>query len=341
MTATNISLDRYKQRFFGDFLELPGLTEIAVNRPDELFTKINGVWTQHAVSLSYDDCYNFARCLAKHHNDNIEDIKPGLSATLESGERCQLVVPPACERGTVSATIRKPSRVQIPHQSYIDAGFYNRVTGSEQTETHDAELIELYNTKNIPLFMEKCVEYGKTIAVAGETSTGKTTYMKMLIGYIPLDLRITTIEDNPEITFFKHKNYVHLFYPSESSDEKGSIVTPASLLRWNYRMNPDRILLTEVRGAEAWDFLKITGSGHEGSMTSIHAGSAMEAIDGFITRCYENPQCAQLPYAFMLRKVLDSLDVIVSIDLDGNIRRMNDIYFRPVHRKEYFEAMKS
>jgi len=341
MTATNISLDRYKQRFFGEFLELPGLTEIAVNRPDELFTKIDGVWTQHAVSLSYDDCYNFARCLAKHHNDNIEDIKPGLSATLESGERCQLVVPPACERGTVSATIRKPSRVQIPHQSYIDAGFYNRVTGSEQTETHDAELIELYNTKNIPLFMEKCVEYGKTIAVAGETSTGKTTYMKMLIGYIPLDLRITTIEDNPEITFFKHKNYVHLFYPSESSDEKGSIVMPASLLRWNYRMNPDRILLTEVRGAEAWDFLKITGSGHEGSMTSIHAGSAMEAIDGFITRCYENPQCAQLPYAFMLRKVLDSLDVIVSIDLDGNIRRMNDIYFRPVHRKEYFEAMKS
>ncbi|EEP2833526.1 P-type DNA transfer ATPase VirB11 [Salmonella enterica] len=341
MTATNISLDRYKQRFFGEFLELPGLTEIAVNRPGELFTKIDGVWTQHAVSLSYDDCYNFARCLAKHHNDNIEDIKPGLSATLESGERCQLVVPPACERGTVSVTIRKPSRVQIPHKSYIDAGFYNRVTGSEQTETHDAELIALYNTKNIPLFMEKCVEYGKTIAVAGETSTGKTTYMKMLIGYIPLDLRITTIEDNPEITFFKHKNYVHLFYPSESSDEKGSIVTPASLLRWNYRMNPDRILLTEVRGAEAWDFLKITGSGHEGSMTSIHAGSAMEAIDGFITRCYENPQCAQLPYAFMLRKVLDNLDVIVSIDLDGNIRRMNDIYFRPVHRKEYFEAMKS
>ncbi|HBY9798610.1 TPA: P-type DNA transfer ATPase VirB11, partial [Klebsiella pneumoniae] len=224
---------------------------------------------------------------------------------------------------------------------YIDAGFYNRVTGEEKTETHDEELIALYNTKNIPLFMEKCVEYGKTLAVAGETSTGKTTYMKMLIGYIPVHLRISTIEDNPEITFFIHKNYVHLFYPSESSDEKGSIVTPASLLRWNYRMNPDRILLTEVRGAEAWDFLKITGSGHEGSMTSIHAGSAKEAIDGFITRCYENPQCAQLPYTFMLRKVLDSLDVIVSIDLDGNVRRMNDIYFRPIHRNQYFEEMKA
>lgn len=248
-----------------------------------------------------------------------------------------------------SATTQNPVKTRqqemtltsAPHQAYIDAGFYNRVTGEEKTETHDEELIALYNTKNIPLFMEKCVEYGKTLAVAGETSTGKTTYMKMLIGYIPVHLRISTIEDNPEITFFIHKNYVHLFYPSESSDEKGSIVTPASLLRWNYRMNPDRILLTEVRGAEAWDFLKITGSGHEGSMTSIHAGSAKEAIDGFITRCYENPQCAQLPYTFMLRKVLDSLDVIVSIDLDGNVRRMNDIYFRPIHRNQYFEEMKA
>ena len=94
----NLSLDRYKQRFFGDFLALTGLTEIAVNRPGELFTKINGVWEQHTVPLDYEGCYNFARCLAKHHGDNIEDIKPGLSATLESGERCQVIVPPACER---------------------------------------------------------------------------------------------------------------------------------------------------------------------------------------------------------------------------------------------------
>jgi type IV secretion system protein VirB11 len=69
--------------------------------------------------------------------------------------------------------------------------------------------------------------------------------------------------------------------------------------------------------------------------------ASFKRIDGFITRCYENPQCAQLPYTFMLRKVLDSLDVIVSIDLDGNVRRMNDIYFRPIHRNQYFEEMKA
>ncbi len=337
----NISLDRYRERLFGDFLPLPGLTEIAVNRPGELFTKIDHVWAQHAVSLDYDDCYDFARCLAKHHGDNIEDIKPGLSATLESGERCQIIVPPACERGTVSITLRKPASVQIPHQAYIRDGFYNRVAGLETTRTGDTELTGLFNSGQFSRFFEKCVEYGKTIAVAGETGSGKTTYMKMLAGYIPAHLRLTTIEDNPEIRFFDHRNYVHLFYPSEAAGETNAIVTPASLLRWNYRMNPDRILLTEVRGAEAWDFLKITGSGHEGSMTSIHAGSAREAVDGFITRCYENPQCARLPYLFMLRKVLDSLDVIVSIDLNGSLRRMNDIYFRPLHRHRYLEDMRA
>lgn len=98
-----------------------------------------------------------------------------------------------------------PRRYKSRTRGYIDAGFYNRVTNDEKTETHDEELIALYNARNIPLFMEKCVEYGKTLAVAGETGSGKTTFMKMLIQYIPVHLRITTIEDNPEIIFFKHK----------------------------------------------------------------------------------------------------------------------------------------
>ena len=92
------------------------------------------------------------------------------------------------------------------------------ITGAETTQTHDQELLSLYTAKDIPRFMEKCVEYGKTIAVAGETSTGKTTYMKMLIGFIPRHLRITTIEDNPEITFFVYfSSIAFLIAPSSSS----------------------------------------------------------------------------------------------------------------------------
>ncbi|MCU6401199.1 CpaF/VirB11 family protein, partial [Enterobacter quasiroggenkampii] len=112
---------------------------------------------------------------------------------------------------------------------------------------------------------------------------------------------------------------------------ENAIVTPARLIRACYRMNPDRILLAEVRGGEAWDCLKIIGSGHEGLVTSLHAGSPADCITGIIDRCYENAACKGMPYDVLLRKVLNCVDVIVSVDVKGNVRRMGDVYFKPLH----------
>ncbi|EOC2254662.1 P-type DNA transfer ATPase VirB11, partial [Escherichia coli] len=274
MSAENLSLDFMKNRLFGDFLAQDGLTEIAVNRPGELHTKIRGKWQKQASPITLRQCHAFARALASWHDDNIDDTSPILSATLGSGERVQAIIPPACERNTVSITLRKPSFEQKTHQSWIDAGFYQRVAGQEKTKSQDNALVRLYHSGNIPRFMEKAVEYGKTIFIVGETGSGKTTYMKTLLHYIPLHLRLVTIEDNPEIRFYHHANYVHLFYPADAGDN--AIITPGRLIRANYRMNPDRILLAEIRGQEAWDALKIVGSGHEGLITSLHAGSPEE-----------------------------------------------------------------
>ncbi|EOR8022859.1 CpaF/VirB11 family protein, partial [Escherichia coli] len=169
----------------------------------------------------------------------------------------------------------------------------------------------------------------------GETGSGKTTYLKTLIDYIPLHLRIVTIEDNPEVKFYRHQNYVHLFYPSEAGNSDKAIITPASLIRANYRMNPDRILITEVRGGEAWDFLKIVSSGHEGAITSLHAGSPYEAIMGLVERCYQNTECSRLPYSVLLSKVLSSIDVIASIKLEGDVRRIGEIYYKDADLDSY------
>lgn len=335
MPISNISLNQHKKSMFGDYLSLDGLTEIAVNRPDELFTKTFGVWERHDVPLSLGRCQTFATALANYQGDHIDDTSPILSATLESGERCQVVMSPACERGTVSITLRKPSLVEIPHSAYIEKGFYQKVMDRVPATRCDDALLAIYHAGDVPRFMEKCVEFGKTIVVVGETGSGKTTYMKMLIGYIPTHLRLITIEDNPEIKFHHHENYVHLFYPADAGDK--AIVTPASLVRANYRMNPDRILLAEIRGGEAWDCLKIIGSGHEGLITSEHAGSPLEAITGLVERCYQNTECQNIPYSLLLRKVLDSIDVIASIDIEGDVRTMGDIYFKPVHRAEIME----
>lgn len=329
MNAKNLSLDFMKNQLFGDFLPTEGLTEIAINRPGGLHTKIKGKWQKHDVPVTLRQCYAFAKALASWQEDNIDDTSPVLSATLESGERIQVIMPPACERHTVSITLRKPSFEQKTHQSWIDAGFYNRISGKEHAESKDAELARCYHSGDISRFMEKAVEYGKTIFIVGETGSGKTTYMKTLLHYIPPNLRLTTIEDNPEIRFYHHANYVHLFYPADAGED--AIVTPGRLIRANYRMNPDRIMLAEIRGREAWDALKIVGSGHEGLITSMHAGSPEECIEGIIDRCYENPNCQNIPFEVLLRKVLKSVDVIVSIDIHGDVRRIGDIYFKTLH----------
>ncbi|WP_210461820.1 P-type DNA transfer ATPase VirB11 [Pantoea ananatis] len=340
MQVRNVSLNQYRNDLFGDFLALDGLTEVAVNRPGEVWTKVRGLWQKHIHPITFDKCEAFATALAKHHGDHIEDIKPGLSAMLETRERVQVVMPPATESETVSITIRKPGLYVPTHQSYIDSGFYQRVQSGDTGNERELELLALYRNGDIPRFLEKAVEYGKTIVVAGETGSGKTTFMKMLVNFIPLHLRVTTIEDNNELRFEKLENYVHLFYPSESGDDKSPIVSPAKLIRWNYRMNPDRILLTEVRGAEAWDLLKIMDSGHEGCMTSIHNGSPYAAIQGIVERCYQHPECSNLPYAVLLRKVLSCIDIVVSIDVKGGVRQMGDIYFKPIHRAEFLEDFK-
>lgn len=325
----NRSLDYYKKEAFGQYLEMDGLTEIAVNRPFEVLTEINGKWSFHKnENITLEMCQRFARSLASFKKDEISEVKPLLSATLESGERVQVVFPPACEDKTVSITIRKPSTRQISHKEYIESGFYHYVSSGEKKKNVDDELLELYCEKKFAEFIELAVYAGKTILIAAGTGAGKTTYMKSLIPFIPLDVRIITIEDTEELKFSIHKNYVHLYYPSEAGNTSGSIITAGSLIKSCYRMKPDRILLAEVRGGEAWDFLKVISSGHSGSMTTVHAGSVHEAIEGIIERCYQNSECNNLTYDVLRKKVLESIDIILPMGRDGVQRYLNDIYYK-------------
>lgn len=337
-SAKNVSLAYYREQLFATFLDTDGLTEIAVNRPGEVWLEINGVWqSRQDEAITLDACRRFAKTLAGYAGDDIDENKPVLSATLPTGERVQVVFPPACERGTISITIRKPSTRQIQHSEYVTNGFYQFVSGGSRRASVDDQLMALYLAHQIPEFIELAVAAGKTLLIAGGTGSGKTTYMKSLIAYIPTNVRLCTIEDAVEIKFYLHKNYVHLFYPSEAGNSKDAIVTPASLLKSCFRMKPDRILLAEVRGGEAWDFLKVVGSGHSGSMTSIHAGSTAEAIEGVVERCYQNTECHNLPYDVLKKKVLESIDIIVHVSREGSVRYMSDIYYRAADASIFME----
>ncbi|MGC0170516.1 ATPase, T2SS/T4P/T4SS family, partial [Enterobacter cloacae complex sp. 2025EL-00063] len=238
-----------------------------------------------------------------------------------------------------SITIRKPSSVFIDHDTFVKQGFYSRLNQGGKFRDKEDELSSMFKDNCFEQFVPECLVKGKTMVFCAGTGAGKTTFANACLQYIPHHLRCISIEDTDEAKFRFHKNHVKLYYPSEG---ESSTVSSASLLRSGFRMNPDRILMTEVRGAEAWDFLKGSSSGHAGNLTTVHESTPEDAVLGLVQRCYMNPECQNLPYNIILRRVLSNVDVIMSIkyiDEEDN-RFASGIYYRDIHFQEYFEKLK-
>lgn len=330
---TNISLHDFAHKIFEPFLNQEGVTEMAVNRPGEVWYEQYGVWHKHDnADITNLLLHSFAVALASFNETAIDDLRPVLSGTLETGERLQVVIYPATEKDVISVTLRKPSDTIFSHESYIQQHFYEQVKTLKPSDIDRQELMSLYQSRDVATFMEHAVAQGKTIVFAGATGSGKTSFMKTLVEYIPLSCRLITIEDTSEMRFEKHQNYVHLFF-TEDAASQDAIVTSAQLLKSCFRMKPDRILLSEIRGGEAWDFLKVINSGHGGSMTSIHAGSVHEALEGIVTRCFQNPECQNLSYDLIKNIVLSCVDVVCHLVSKDGKRYLNEIYFKEVDFK--------
>lgn len=320
--------------------DVEGLTEVAVNRPDELFIKVKGKWQQQDLKMSFSDCLSFAGAMSDFHDGgSVTPEYPLRSATLPFGERVQIVMPPATEKGTVSITIRKPSSVFIDHETFVKQGFYTRLNQTGEAEKKEDILSKLFKENRFHEFIPEGLRQGKTMVFCAGTGAGKTTFANACLEYIPNYLRILTIEDTDEAKLRFHKNHVKLYYPSEG---ESTSVSSASLLRSGFRMNGDRILMTEVRGAEAWDFLKGSSSGHAGNLTTVHEGTPEDAVLGLVQRCYMNPECQNLPYNIVLRRVLSNVDIIMSMKYidEEDSRFASGIYYRDLHFEEYFRKLK-
>ena len=295
-------LDGYVKKYFGKYLDDERINEIAYNGGNLIWTEdIIGNWVSHESELSFSAAQSFANACAAYKNDKIERQKPILSCILSTGERVQIVIPNATKENHISITIRKPSKVRYTIDDYINNGSIDAKMANE---------------------LKIAIENGKNIIICGETGSGKTTFMKTLIDFIPLDERIITIEDVEEIKFWDHKNFVQLFYPSEAKSD--SLVNATTLLKSCLRMKPSRILLAEVRGGETYDFLNVISSGHNGSMTSCHAGSVKSAIDRLVMMSMQNTQAQVLGKDMLLDIVSNTIDYIVVFKRLGKKRQVTE-----------------
>ncbi|EGU30986.1 VirB11 ATPase [Vibrio ichthyoenteri ATCC 700023] len=313
------------------------ITEIAINRPGEVWIEKHNQWTRFDVpELTFEHLLSMATSVAAFTDNNISVITPALSAVLTKGERVQFVIPPACSPNTVSVTIRKPSPFTRTTNDYANDGYFEHIRPIQNVLLpHEAELLHLKDT-DVYQFLIKAIQFEKNIVIAGGTGSGKTTFMKALMEHIPSHTRIITIEDVPELFLPNHPNKVHLFYPSEAMPHEP--VTSAKLLKSCLRMKPDRIMLAELRGAETFDFINVNASGHGGSITSCHANSAELCFERLAMMAMENPRGQALPYDVIKRLLYQVVDIVIHVTNDVHSsenlgRHITEIWYDPNKKK--------
>ena len=309
-------------------LEPDGVTELVINRPGEAGIEDRNGWTWHELpELDSDWLNTLAVAAASFTHQDVDAQAPICSTILPGGERCQIVIPSVTPSGCPSFTIRKPSTVTMPIDALASAGLFATTRASAKGFTDvDAELVALRDTGDWPAFVTIAVAARKNILVSGATGSGKTTLAKALIQLIPAGERLLTIEDTREL-IVPHRNVVHMVYSSEGQGL--AQVGAKQLLESALRMRPDRVLLQELRDGTAFFYLRNVNSGHPGSITTVHAGSAAGAFEQLTLLVKESEGGRDLARDDIRGLLRMLVDIVVQTRRHGGRFEVEEIYFNP------------
>jgi type IV secretion system protein VirB11 len=311
----------------------PEVTELCINRPGEAFIETREGWRCERLAFAdFEWCQRLAKLVANSTKQRIDEESPLLSAALPSGERIQIVLPPATTPGCVAITIRRPSDTVWTIDELAARGIFAATRSVEEaSESTECQLRRLLEARDYPAFMRLAVQTRQNILVSGPTGSGKTTWTKALIQEIPAAERLITIEDAKELVLDRHPNHVRLYY---SKDDQGlARVTPKQLLESCLRMKPDRILLAELRSEEAFDYLRNVNSGHPGSITSVHASSAELAFEQLVLLVKQSRGGQELARRDIRNLLYLLIDVVIQFGVERHARRIKEIWYEPERKR--------
>lgn len=268
--------ERTLRRLLADiqpFLDDPQTTEIVINKPFEVGVERAGQWSWHAVeTLDFERLDAIGILAAAMTSRDVDSTQPLCTSTLPGGERIQICRPPATLPDRISMTIRKPATfartADDPDFVPLFAGTASSLPGRVKV---DDDLIALKRAGDWREFWGLARRARKTIGITGRTGSGKTDLAKRLLQLTGPDVRVVTVEDNPETRGLGPRNTVNLFFGDGRAKLTAEAAVQAAL-----RMRPDEIHLAEIRGAEAFAFLRAVGAGHPGSLTTWHADEGKE-----------------------------------------------------------------
>jgi type IV secretion system protein VirB11 len=319
----NVYLKSYLAPFEG-WLAKADVTDILVNRPGEVWVESahGGITREAAPDVTEIVLQRLARQIAGTSNQGVNREQPLLSASLPGGARVQIVAPPATRTGLALA-IRKHTISNLSLDELDRTGLFRRPPANAG-EASDEELQRLLAAGDQAAFLRQAVQRKKTIVISGGTSSGKTTLLNALVKLIDAEERLIVIEDAPEIKL-EHANSVGLIAVRGEMGE--ARIGAEELLEASLRMRPDRILLGELRGKEAFTFLRAVNTGHPGSITTVHADTPDAAVEQITMMALLTGVGADWPtIETYVRQVVD---VVIQMKRTSTGRFVSDIAFKP------------
>jgi len=309
------------------WLDRPDITDILVNRPGEVWLDgASGFQRMDVPEVTDIMLQRLAQQIAAHSSQGVSREYPLLAATLPDGARVQVVAPPAT-RAHVALAIRKHVLPDLTLADYDRSGAFAGLSQSSAQErvAADAALHALLEEGRLPDFFAAAVRAGRNIVISGGTGTGKTTFMNALLKEIPRETRLIVIEDTPEVVL-SHPNALGLVAVGSELGE--ARVGADELLRASLRMRPDRLMVGELRGAEAFTFLRAVNTGHPGSLTTVHADTPEGALEQIAFMTLQAG--LTLTRADVIAYAQSVIDIIVQLSRIGGRRQISSVRF---HRR--------
>ena len=284
-----------------ELLEEKSVTEIMVNGTDGIFLEKNGKLSRWEKSFSSKErILDIIQQITGACNRVVNEASPIVDARLENGDRVHVVLPPVAVNGPI-ITIRRFPEEPVTMQKLLEL---------ESLSEEEAE------------FLKKAVQAGYSLLVAGGTGSGKTTFLNVLAGHIPQDERVIVIEDTAELQIRNVPNLVRL-ETRDGGAEDCREISMRDLIKAALRMRPTRLIIGEVRGAEAFELLTCLNTGHDGSLSTCHANSTADTVTRLETMVLMG---MELPLQAIRRQIASGVDLIVYLGrLRDKSRRLLEI----------------
>ncbi len=271
-----------------ELVDDPGVTEIMINGPDHIFIEQKGRLLESELHFeSEEKLQDVIQQIVSDCNRTVNEASPIVDARLRNGARVNVVLNPVALNGPI-VTIRRFPDEPITMEDLVSFGSV---------------------TEEVCAWLDRLVQAKYNIFISGGTGSGKTTFLNALSNYIPQEERIITIEDSAELQLINVRNIVRM--ETRNANVEGcQEITIRDLIKTSLRMRPDRIIVGEVRGGEAFDMMQCLNTGHDGSMSTGHANSARDMLSRLENMILMG---MEIPLQAIRRQIASGIDIIVHL----------------------------